>query len=316
MMFHRALLAAAMSAALLGAAQAQDVIRIGGTANYGPVLPVKAAEKLGLFEKAGVKMQFTNFAGGAQSMEGLAAGEADLINYFPPGLALAKARGVKATIVGASTTTPRGWAIMVAKDSPITDIKQLVGKKVGVTTNGATTDFFALWAAKQAGGAITRVPLGGGGLVPGLLAGNVEAISTYPPLTYRLALGGQARILVDLGSAMSANLPDVWIASDEVINKKPEALRRALVALYSAIKYMQDNPDWTLKLLEEQAQLTPDIAKEEFKQTIMGLSSTGTLKEADVAASLELGSLAGNVKMPDPKSLFTDKFVPVQTISP
>lgn len=317
MLFRKSLLIGLTLVLAGGVAQAQDLtIRIGGTANYGPVLPVMAAERLGLFQKAGVKMEFTNFAGGAQSMEGLAAGEADLINYFPPGLALARARGVKATIVGASTTTPKGWGLMVAKDSPIKDVKELVGKKVGVTTNGATTDFFALWAAKQAGGNFTRIPLGGGGLVPGLISGNVDAISAYPPLTYRLALTGQARMLVDFGTAMSPNLPDVWIASDEVIAKKPEAVKRALTALYSAIRYMQKNPEWTQKFIEEQAQLPPEIAKEEFSNTIMGLSADGALKEADVKTSLELGTLTGSAEIPDPKEIFTTKFLPPEIIEP
>src|SRR3546814_10717788 len=128
-------------------------------------------------------------------MEGVGAGEVDLSNYFPPGLALARQRGVEARIVSSGTLTPRGLAIMVKKDSPITELGQLAGKTVGITSNGSTTDFFALWAADQAGGDITRVPVGGGALIPSLISGNVEAISAYPPLSYKLELSGDGRIL-------------------------------------------------------------------------------------------------------------------------
>ena len=142
-----------------GTASADEgVIRVGGVGNYGPVLPVFAGKKLGLFDKLGVKMEFTNYRGGAAAMEGMAAGEADLINFFPPGLALAMKRGVKATIVSAGTLTPRGWNIMVKADSPINDVKDLAGKKIGVTASGSTTDSFALWTAKQSGGDMSRVP--------------------------------------------------------------------------------------------------------------------------------------------------------------
>src|SRR3546814_15306235 len=99
-------------------------------------------------------------------MEGVGAGEVDLINYFPPGLALARQRGVEARIVSAGTLTPRGWAIMVKKDSPITELGHLAGKTVGIPSNGATTDFSALWTADQDSGALTRVPAVGGSPIP------------------------------------------------------------------------------------------------------------------------------------------------------
>src|SRR3546814_7134944 len=100
----RGCLAAAAVAVIVGTADrplAEEVpsIRIGGTGNYGPVLPVIAAEDLGLFENVGVDAEFTNFSGGSASLEGLAAGEVDIINYFPPGLDLARQRGVGARIV-------------------------------------------------------------------------------------------------------------------------------------------------------------------------------------------------------------------------
>ncbi len=67
--------AATLSAPAL--AQQGRPVRIGGTPNYGPVLPVNAALRLGLFEKAGVRAEFTGYSGGSASMEALAAGEAD-----------------------------------------------------------------------------------------------------------------------------------------------------------------------------------------------------------------------------------------------
>jgi NitT/TauT family transport system substrate-binding protein len=269
-----------------------------------------------LFEKAGVEVAFTNFAGGSASMEGLAAGEADLINYFPPGLALAKRGGVEARIVTAGTLTPRGWHIMVAEDSEITQVEQLANKKIGVTSNGSTTDFFALWAADQSGGSVNRIPLGGSGLVPNLLSGNVDAITAYPPLSYRLLISGDGRSLIHLGEAMEPNLPDVWIASDEIIEENPEGLRKTLVGLYSAIVYMQANPEWSIQFIQDQTGLPPEVAKAEYDNTIKGLSSDGMLKREWVEASMQLGKLAGLENLPPVEEMFTTEFVPVETIEP
>ena len=311
-----ALALAIFATAGFGVAHADGVVRIGGVANYGPVLPVIAAQELKLFEKAGVKVEFTNFNGGSASMEGLAAGEVDLINFFPPGHALAKRRGVKATIVSAGTLTPRGWHIVVGKDSKVSAMKDLAGKKIGVTSNGSTTDFFALWVADQAKGEMTRVPLGGAGLVPNLLSGNVDAIVAYPPLSYKVVGAGDGKSLVHLGEAMTPNLPDVWIASDKLIETNPEGLEKALVGLYSAIVYMQKNPEWAIDFIAKKTGLPKEIATEEYNNTFKGLSPDGNLKGAWVEESLKLGKLAGLDDLPPASTMFTDRFVPVKTITP
>src|SRR5687768_3737383 len=311
-----AITATLLASIVSGPASAQDVVRIGGTGNYGPVLPVAAAQELKLFDKAGVKVVFTNFAGGSASMEGLAAGEVDLVNFFPPGLALAKRSGVKATIVSAGTVTPRGWHLVVGKNSTAKTPKDLVGKKVGITSNGSTTDFFALWAANEAGGAITRVPVGGAGLVPNLLSGNVDAILAYPPLSYTVLLAGDGKSLIHFGEAMKPNLPDVWIASDAIIQKNPEGLRRALIGLYSAIVYMQKNPEWAIEFISKKTGLAKNIATEEYNNTIKGLSADGMFTEAWVVESLKLATLAGIKDIPAASTMFTNNFIPVKTVAP
>ncbi|HWL83136.1 MAG TPA: ABC transporter substrate-binding protein [Roseomonas sp.] len=286
-------------------------LRVGGTPNYGPVLPVHAANALGLFKKLGLEVEFTGFSGGSAAMEAVAAGEADLVNYFPPGVALAKQRGVAATIIAAGTLTPRGWKIMAKKGSPLTGIKDLARKKIGVTANGSTTDFFALWAGQQAGGMVSRIPLGGGGMIPGLLSGNVDAIVAYPPLSYRLESSGDGKVLVDLGAAMPPNLPDVWVAPDSALQQRGEAIQKALVGIYSAVRHMKQNPDWTIRFIEEESKFPPEVARLEYENTIKNLSDDGSIKEEWVENSLGLARLAGMQDLPPAKSMFSTRFLPV-----
>lgn len=296
-------------------ALAQSEVRIGGVANYGPVIPVLVAQELGLFEKAGVEVEFTNYSGGSASMEGLAAGEADLINYFPPGLALAKREGVNAKIVGAGTLTPRGWHVIVPPDSDIDQLSDLDGKQVGITSNGSTTDFFALWAANEGGAEINRIPVGGSGLIPNLISGNVDAIVAYPPLSYKMLQDEEGESLVHFGDAMEPNLPDVWAASQEIIDRDPEALGKALQGLYSAISYMQENPEWTIDFIQEQTGMDQSVAEAEYENTILGLSDDGYFEHDWVAASLQLGELAGLDDLPAPEEMYDDSFIPVEHLA-
>lgn len=307
---------ACMSVLPVQAAFAQNVVRIGGTTNYGPVLPVIAAQELKLFDKVGVKVAFTPFSGGSAGMEALAAGEVDVINFFPPGLALAQRQGVKATIVGADSLTPRGWAVIVKKDSSLKSVKDLAGKKLGISSTGSTTDFFGLWAANEAGGTVNRIPVGGPGMVPNLLSGNVDAIVAYPPLSYKVLLAGTGRSLVDFGKAMPTNLPDVWMASEQIIKQNPEGVRKSLIAIYSAVVYMQAHADWSIAFISRQTGLPKDIATQEFNNTIKGLSPDGAIKQVWVEESLKLAKLAGMADAPPAASMFSTQFVPVKTVTP
>jgi NitT/TauT family transport system substrate-binding protein len=195
-------------------AHAQTTIKIGlAVPNYGPFAPVYAADDLGYYKENGISAEITAYRGGPAAQEALAAGAADFINFFPPGVALATKKGIKEKIVGIGSARPDGWHIVVMASSPFHTIADLAGKKIGITAKGATTDFYALWAAKRAGVQIETIPLGAPAQVPTLKSGQIEAAVLNPPVPFRLILSGEGRSLADLGKEMEANLPDVWVAT-------------------------------------------------------------------------------------------------------
>ena len=134
--------------------------------NYGPYAPVYLADELGYYKDNGVKVEITAYRGGGAAQEALAAGAADMINFFPPGVALAVKKGIKEKIVGIGSSTPVGWHIVVLSNSPYQSVKDLAGKKIGVTAKGSTTDFYALWAANRAGVQVETIPVGAPALIP------------------------------------------------------------------------------------------------------------------------------------------------------
>ena len=84
-----------------------------------------------------------------------------------------------------------GWQLMVPAKSTL-DVKDLNGKKVAITAAGSGSDLLALWTIQDRKIDFTRVPVGGGGLVPNLLAGNVDAAVVYSPLSFQIAKSGEA----------------------------------------------------------------------------------------------------------------------------
>ena len=66
--------------------------------------------------------------------------------------------------------------LVVKPDSKISKVEELEGKKVGITSAGSGSDILARWTSAARKVNFTRVPLGGGGLVPNLLSGNIDAM--------------------------------------------------------------------------------------------------------------------------------------------
>ena len=126
-------------------------------------------------------------------------------------------------------------------NSPFRTVADLAGKKIGVTAKGSTTDFYALWAAKTAGVAIEAVPVGAAALIPTLKSGQIDAAVLNPPLSFRLTIPGEGRSVADLDKDMEPTLPDVWVATQSLIDANPKAVEGALRAIYRANAYMKKN---------------------------------------------------------------------------
>ena len=101
-------------------------------------------------------------------------------------------------------------------------VSELAGKKVGITSAGSGSDICARWTLADHKLDFTRVPLGGGGLVPNLLTGNIDATVLYSPLTYKVIDEKVARPLIDFGAAIPAHSTASWIASDKIIKERPQ----------------------------------------------------------------------------------------------
>jgi NitT/TauT family transport system substrate-binding protein len=99
----------------------------------------------------------------------------------------------------------------------------------------------------------TRVPLGGGGLVPNLLSGNIDATVIYSPLSYKLFIEKTARSLIDYGASVPPNMTGAWMATDKFIKDKPQVLQKTLNALYGGLAFLQDpkNRAAAVKLIAE-----------------------------------------------------------------
>jgi NitT/TauT family transport system substrate-binding protein len=312
-----ALLGLAAGAAALGAtrpAAAKDIVRIAlPTKTYFPTVITEAAVRQKLFDKEGIEAEPTVYRGGAECLEAMAAGAADISLGGAPVVGVAVKKGVGMKIVATSSTGYMGWFLLVKADSPITKVTDLAGKKVGITSAGSGSDFLALWTNEQYKTAFTRVPLGGGGLVPNLRGGNVDAVVLYSPLSFDMIQAKTARVLIDYSAEVPTHTAGGWVVTQKLLDQKPEVVQKSLNALYGGLHWLRNNKDAAVALIAEIDEIKAAIAEMEYTQTILKLATDATLKPDALQRALEMGKLIGITDTAPLDQLYTTKFVPVPT---
>jgi NitT/TauT family transport system substrate-binding protein len=308
--------ASALAIAVVAAQSvAAETVRIAFPADSVDFSPAYVAEKIGLFKKANLDVKITVFRGGAAVQEAMSAGAADLMSYFGPAVALAVSKGAKEKFVMTVLPGAAGWNCIVKADSPIKTVKDLDGKKIGVSSRASTSDMSALWMAERDGIHVQLVPLGAG-LAPGLRTGQVDALVFSALTTQREILSGHARLLVDIGKEMPPTMANGYVATQEMMDKRPAELRATLAALLEAGAYMRANKQWTLDFLKGFAK-SDDAALIEilYKQLVDNISTDGHIDAKWIETGMKLAAPAWDVpelaKM-NVETLYTNEFLPKQ----
>src|SRR3954468_24921204 len=312
--------ALALAAAILLAAPATsgaETIRVGlPTKTYWPTTIAETAVRQKLFEKEGIDAELTIYRSGAETFEGMAAGAADIILDPPSLVSAGRKKGVMSRIVANAAMGNFGWQLMVPVKSTL-EVKDLNTKKVAITSAGSGSDLLALWTIQDKKIDFTRVPVGGGGLVPNLLAGNVDAAVVYSPLSFQISKSGEARTIIDYSKEVPPNLAAGWIALDKYAQEKPQMVQKTLNALYGALQFMRGNKDTTVKLIADLYEIPAEIAALEYENTILKLEVDGSMSGSHIPEQMQLAldmARAGGMKdLASAAEIISTQFKPVPT---
>ena len=144
-----ALFAAAISFGAITQAQA-ETLRI-GYQKYGTLVLLKAKGSLEKrLAEQGIEVQWTEFPGGPQLLEGLNVGSIDFgtTGEAPP--IFAQAAGADLLYVAHEPPAPRSEAILLPKNSPIQSVSELKGKKIALN-KGSNVHYLLVRALEDAG---------------------------------------------------------------------------------------------------------------------------------------------------------------------
>lgn len=291
-------------ALMSGVAAAKITIAVGG-AGCLCYLPTVLAEQLGEFKKNGVEVELVNFKGGSQALTAVLGGSADVVSGFFDHCVNLAAKNQNLTAFVVYDRYP-GFALVVSPKhaAAIKSVKDLAGKRIGVSAPGSSTDFFLKYMLAKAGVDPNSVGVVGIGLEATAVAavdqGSVEAaIMLDPAITLLQGKYKDLEILTDTrtqkdtlgvfggeypGGALYTRAD--WIAKNE---KDVQALTNAIVATLTWIH--SHTPEEIMAKMPEDL-VGPDKALylAALKNTIAMYSETGRMDPKGAEAVLAVFS--------------------------
>lgn len=207
----------------------------------------------------GYTVEWVLSAGSSKAIENLNAEAIDIGSSAGAAAVAARANGVALTTVGVFSQ-PNWASIVVAKDSDIASVNDLVGKKVAAAS-GTDPYFHLLQALAEAGLSASDLEIVNLIHADGqkaLEAGDVDAWAGLDPLT--------ATSELTAGSTIIYNNPDfaswgVLNATDEFLAEQPELVEVVLTQYERARAWILENPQDAVAILARDAQLDPVVAE-------------------------------------------------------
>jgi NitT/TauT family transport system substrate-binding protein len=320
-----ALLALAMTSGL-AAAQTKITVAVGGGACL-CYLPTVLAKQLGEFEKAGLDVDLVDLKGGSDALKAVLGGSADVVSgYFDHCVNLAAKKQELVAFVVYDRYPGLVLVVSPKHVSEIKSIKDLAGKKVGVSAPGSSTDFFLKYLLKKNGLDPTSAAVIGVGLgataVAAMEQGEIDAaVMLDPSVTVLQGSHSDLRILADTrtqkdtlalfggeypGGALYSTA--AWVASHE---KDVQGLTNAILSTLAWI-HSHSAEDIMAKMPPEMVGKNRELYLAALKNTIPMYSETGKMdpKGADaVLAVFKEGSPEVAKANIDLSKTYTNKFV-------
>ncbi|MBV9531830.1 MAG: ABC transporter substrate-binding protein [Bradyrhizobium sp.] len=323
-------LAAALCALVLTsplvAAESKITIAVGGGACL-CYLPTVLAKQLGEYDKAGVAVDLVDLKGGSDALKALLGGSADVVSgYFDHCVNLAARKQELQAFVVYDRYPGLVLLVSPSHTNEIRSIKDLAGKKVGVSAPGSSTDFFLKYLLKKnaldpASAAVIGVGLGATA-VAAMEQGQIDAaVMLDPSVTVLQGSHPDLRILADTrtqkdtlamfggeypGGALYSTA--AWVASHE---KEAQALANAIIATLAWI-HSHSAEEIMAKMPDETVGKDKALYLAALKNTIAMYSQTGRMdpRGADaVLAVFSLGSKEVARANIDVGKTFTNRFV-------
>ena len=215
-------------------------------------LPLTLADRLGYFKDEGLSVQISDLRGGSEALAALMGGSVDMVTGFYEHTIRAQSQGKHLVMVALFDRYP-GLVLMVGKQhlNDIHSIKDLVGKPVGVTAPGSSTDQLVKYILRQNNLDPQSIPVVTAGtttMVAAFEQDRIWAGVSVDPLASKIDRDGIAKALYDTRTENGTNeiFGGPWpaggfYASAEFIQENKEVVQAMVRAGVRALKYLKEH---------------------------------------------------------------------------
>lgn len=264
-----ALFAAAISFGAITQAQA-ETLRI-GYQKYGTLVLLKAKGSLEKrLAEQGIEVQWTEFPGGPQLLEGLNVGSIDFgtTGEAPP--IFAQAAGADLLYVAHEPPAPTSEAILVPEDSALKSVSELKGKKIALN-KGSNVHYLLVRALEDAGlkySDIQPVYLPPADARAAFERGSVDAWVIWDPFQAAAEHQLQARTLRN-GEGLVAN-HQFYLAARPYAEKHPEVVSVLVEEIRSVGGWIRQNSAEATQQVAPLLGLAPEITRTAVERQAYG----------------------------------------------
>jgi NitT/TauT family transport system substrate-binding protein len=277
------------------------------------LLDVGAAEHI--WDRVGLNLDMSAFKSDSQQQQAFVAGQLDFAIGSGPSMGY-RAKGVPAIAVAEMYGSPANMCVVVSDGGPIKSVGDLKGKTVTVSSSGSLTDWLVHETSREQGwGSDGIISLGMGEVQPRIIAmNNGQTAATVVDLSvgYRLEDIHQGHVLMSFGFIKNF-ITHVIFASNDMVQSHPDTVQRFLRGWFMTVAYAKTHKTETVADGAAALHQTPAVIAKLYDVEIGGLSKDGTFDDAAVAnVDKSLQELGITDSTPDPKTLYTTRFVPVK----
>jgi NitT/TauT family transport system substrate-binding protein len=227
--------------------------------------PFELAVKNGYFKQEGLDVETVNAPSGQAALDKLIGGDADVAisSDMPFFVAASKGMNNIRFVADGTATQPNSTVIMAGPNSPVKNVRDLAGKKIGISAPNTATDILtkALMATDGVDySKVQWVQLGFPDIVNALARGDIDASGSLPePFVTQAAKMGATRI-ADTGTGPTQDFPlTVYAGLSNFTDANPKTVAAFQRVMKRAVAECGDRAKIE-PLIVQFAHVEPDVA--------------------------------------------------------
>jgi NitT/TauT family transport system substrate-binding protein len=223
------------------------------------------ARDAGFFDEVGLDVDIKSFEGGVGALRGGISGGLDVVATSSDPMFAAIQQGAPIKAIG--TYAPKLSVVMMARPE-IKTAQDLKGHKIGIQEVGGFSDVMSrlvLQKENLSPSDVQFVTITTANRVPAMVSGQVDAVVLHADQYYTAQAADPNFTVVD---KMWEVVPNWWysafVATDDAISGKREALNRFMTAVIKAQRYMYTNPTETKRIAVDETKAKPEVVDKAY----------------------------------------------------